>query len=174
MYLRMIEGRIVSSMNMADSVSGEEAFTCRLCGHCCRGRGGIVVAEQDLARLCEFLAMTPQEFEQAYGERRSGKLHVRPGEDGLCIFFKEDQGCAVHPAKPRICKAWPYFRGNLLDEESLTLAKDFCPGIPQEQCHADFVHEGLAYLAREGLIGTQSPDEPRALYVLDILTNRPI
>lgn len=147
----------------------ERAFDCRLCGHCCMGMGGIVVSGKDLKRLCAHLACRPENFESRYGQRRNGKLFVRSTEAGCCIFFKKNAGCGVHEAKPDICRAWPYFRGNLVDSESLELAKEFCPGIPQGQSHEAFVKEGLAYLLREKLVGGSCKDEAGALQVADLL-----
>lgn len=144
-------------------------FECRLCGHCCEGKGGIVVSVKDLERLCGYLDMDAEGFEREFGSRRNGKLFIRTAESGCCIFFRQGEGCAVHPAKPHICRAWPYFRGNLVDAESLELAKSFCPGIPAGQEHKDFVREGLAYLKRENLTGCSGPDEAHALQVADLL-----
>lgn len=148
------------------------AFDCRLCGHCCKGTGGIVVSDKDRDRLCVFLGLTGGEFESRHGQRRNGKLFIRSNGTGYCIFFRENAGCGVHAAKPDICRAWPYFRGNLVDSESLELAKDFCPGIPREQPHEEFVQEGLAYLAREELAGGSRKDEAGALQVADLLSGR--
>lgn len=153
----------------SDSHSDAESFDCLRCGHCCQGRGGIVVSDGDLKRLCEFMNMTAENFELAWGERRGGKLHIRAGQDATCVFFKQGVGCAVHEAKPDICRAWPYFRGNLVDAGSLELSKDFCPGIPSSLSHADFVRQGLAWLIGEKLAGAAGPDEANALQVADLL-----
>lgn len=145
------------------------AFDCKCCGHCCEGRGGIVVSPDDLARLCAHLAVSETEFTARWGEIRGEKLHVRTGPDGSCIFFRSGTGCTVHPAKPDICRAWPYFRGNLVDAESLAMAKDFCPGIPPKMPHAAFVREGLAYLSEKNLIKSAATYEAGALQVSDLL-----
>lgn len=160
---------------MTDTTAKERpdaAFDCRLCGHCCKGTGGIVVSGKDLLRLCAHLACTPEDFEARFGQRRNGKLFIGSNGTGYCIFFKEKAGCGVHEAKPDICRAWPYFRGNLVDSESLELAKDFCPGIPSDQSHRDFVSEGLAYMVREDLVGSRGKDEAGALQVKDLLDGR--
>ena len=147
-------------------------FTCRLCGRCCRGRGGIVVSGADLLRLCRHLAVSAAEFESAWGFRRGSKLFLRSEKKGDCVFFLKGKGCSVHTVKPAVCRAWPYFRGNLLDGGSLKLAKEYCPGIPRAQTHEDFVREGLAYLLRERLAGDAGADEACALQVNDLLMNR--
>ena len=139
------------------------AFDCRMCGHCCEGKGGIVVSSSDLQRLCDFLRMPADAVIAAYGEQAGDKLKIRCGEDGYCIFFRQGKGCIVHEGKPSICKAWPFFRGNIEDPESLALAKDFCPGINPDISHEDFAREGMAYLEKERLLASDTRTEANAL-----------
>ncbi|MDM8215153.1 YkgJ family cysteine cluster protein [Desulfovibrio piger] len=139
------------------------AFDCRMCGHCCEGKGGIVVSPSDLQRLCDFLRMPADAVIAAYCEHANDKLKIRCGEDGYCIFFRQGKGCIVHEGKPSICKAWPFFRGNIEDAESLALAKDFCPGINPDISHEDFAREGMAYLEQERLLASDTRTEANAL-----------
>ena len=139
------------------------AFDCRMCGHCCEGKGGIIVSTSDLQRLCDFLRMPADAVIAAYGEQAGDKLKIRCGEDGYCIFFRQGKGCIVHEGKPSICKAWPFFRGNIEDPESLALAKDFCPGINPDISHEDFAREGMAYLEKERLLASDTRTEANAL-----------
>ena len=139
------------------------AFDCRMCGHCCEGKGGIVVSPSDLQRLCDFLRMPADAVIAAYGEQAGDKLKIRCGEDGYCIFFRQGKGCIVHEGKPSIYKAWPFFRGNIEDPESLALAKDFCPGINPDISHEDFAREGMAYLEKERLLASDTRTEANAL-----------
>ncbi len=145
------------------------AFNCQCCGHCCEGRGGIVVSPADLVRLCTHLAVPPEQFEASWGERHGEKLHIKTNDSNVCIFFEQGIGCAVHEAKPSICQAWPYFRGNLVDAESFALAKEFCPGIPAKQSFQSFVAEGLAYITTNKLAATSDKQEARALCIADLL-----
>ena len=108
---------------------GSSAFACRMCGQCCEGRGGIVVSPTDEARLCRALRLDPPTFRERYTEQRNGKMHLRVGEDGRCLFFRETGGCSVHVHKPAVCRAWPFFKGNLIDPVSFSLAKEYFPGI---------------------------------------------
>ncbi|MBG0777622.1 MAG: YkgJ family cysteine cluster protein [Desulfovibrionaceae bacterium] len=121
-----------------------------MCGHCCLGEGGIVMSPLDRARLAAHLGLAPEDFLARYARRSDGKTYLRTGEDGYCVFFRE--GCSVHRAKPDICRAWPFFRGNLVDEASWEMAQDFCPGINPAAGHAEFVRQGLACLRAEGVL----------------------
>ncbi len=138
-----------------------------MCGHCCQGAGGIVVGPKDLERLCLHLKMTPEGFESVYGERRSGKLMIRIQDNAYCIFFDQSKGCAVHAAKPDICRAWPFFRGNLVDKDSLEMAKDFCPGICASVTHPEFAMQGLRYMHKHNLLASDKNVEARALCISD-------
>ena len=141
----------------------ESVFNCRMCGHCCEGRGGIIVSPKDLARISAFLHMTPEAFVERYGMRHNGKLKIRSGEDGFCVFFAAGRGCAVHEGKPDICRAWPFFRGNIEDPESLALAREYCPGINAAASHAVFAREGRRYLRENGLLASDPSCEANAL-----------
>ena len=137
------------------------AFECRMCGHCCQGEGGIIMTVKDQKRLAEHLGMAVNELVIQFTHERGGKLHLNSGDDKYCIFFKE--GCSVHPGRPDICRAWPFFRGNLVDETSWEMIQDYCPGVNPEAGHAEFVREGRAYLRKEDLLRYDPDTSPNAL-----------
>lgn len=139
-------------------------FTCRRCGHCCQGVGGIVLAERDIARLAEHLGLDRGTLLSRYTETVGELPRLRCGQDGSCVFYKD--GCTVHPGRPDVCRAWPFFRGNLIDPESLFMAREDCPGIDPEASHEEFARQGKAYLLRHGLARPRGEGVPRAL-VLD-------
>lgn len=137
------------------------AFTCRRCGHCCQGEGGIVLSQSDVARLANHLRLTPQAMLSRYAEHVGGKNRLVTGPDKACIFY--DQGCAIHPARPDVCRAWPFFRGNIIDAESHAMAAEDCPGINLEASHAEFARQGRTYLHSRGLARPRGQDVPEAL-----------
>ncbi len=144
-----------------------EVFDCRMCGYCCEGQGGIVVSPTDLDRICQHLELDSTTFTERYGCVQNGKLKVRTGDDGFCIFFEKGRGCGVHVAKPDICRAWPFFRGNMIDSESFFLAKEYCAGICRESTHAEFVVAGKKYLQDNALQASNAKTEAHALFSLD-------
>lgn len=146
-------------------------FECQQCGHCCEGRGGIVLSARDLQRLAMFLRLEPDEVLRDYAEAARGKHRLRTSDNGWCVFFLPGIGCTVHEGKPDICRAWPFFRGNLEDQSSLAMARDFCPGIDKEASHAEFVEAGLAYLRENGLGARDASTEANALVPPSALFN---
>lgn len=141
-----------------------EVFVCRRCGHCCQGQGGIVLDERDIARLCDYLGLDRATLLSRYAENVGEMPRLVSGPDGYCIFYRE--GCGVHPARPDVCRAWPFFRGNLIDPESLAMAREDCPGIDPGASHEEFARQGKAYLRRHGLARSRAGQGvPRALVV---------
>lgn len=138
-------------------------FTCSLCGECCQGKGGIVLRQSDQTRLAAFFNMPVGSFLKRYAEQRGAKYHITVGSDGYCTFFDSQELCTVHQARPDICRAWPFFRGNLVDPISLSMAKEYCPGIDKNVTFARFARSGAEALAREGLLCEVSEHSPTAL-----------
>ncbi|MBU1001178.1 MAG: YkgJ family cysteine cluster protein [Proteobacteria bacterium] len=148
-------------------MSEQVAFECRMCGQCCEGAGGIVMARKDRARLAEHLGLPEEEMLSQYAEQVAGKIRLVTGEDDFCIFFREGKGCSVHPARPDICRAWPFFRGNLVDEVSWEMVQTDCKGICHEAGHAAFRRQGVAYVLALD-VDESDPEAPTALRVADL------
>ncbi len=144
-------------------------FTCQMCGHCCQGEGGIVASASEQERLAAYLGLGLKEFQERYTQVQGAKRVLRTGEDGFCVFFQPQQACTVHPAKPDVCRAWPFFRGNLEDPVSWELAQDYCPGICPDSGHAEFARHGVAYLVEHNLVKSGQPDEANALCIRNML-----
>lgn len=141
-----------------------EIFDCRRCGDCCQGEGGIILDAADILRLAAFLGLPREAFLARCAETRDGRIRVRTAADGYCLFYDHELlGCTVHPARPDICRAWPFFRGNLADETSWRLAQDACPGIVPGAGHQAFARAGREYLRRNRLLRPEDGDAPRAL-----------
>ncbi len=140
------------------------AFDCQRCGHCCEGRGGIVLAPSDAARLAAHLGLAVEEFLARHTERKGRLPRLLAGPDEYCEFYDHAlPGCGVHPARPDICRAWPYFRGNLLDAESWAMMREDCPGMELPAAHAEFAAQGRAYMQEHGLFKRRGDDTPEAL-----------
>lgn len=137
---------------MPDSV-----FECQKCGHCCEGRGGIVLGRRDLKRLSLFMGMSESAFISAWTENVGAKLRLGLGDSGNCVFFDQQKGCGVHPAKPDVCRAWPFFRGNLQDPVSFAMAKEYCPGIKKNASFQEFSRIGREHLLNSGLANNSGP-----------------
>lgn len=163
--VRVVEDRCIKTVHEALFKEQTASFSCRRCGKCCEGKGGIVVGPRDLPRLCAYFGLPAAEVLERYTENIGGKPVLKCGDDGFCLFFKAGTGCRIHPARPAVCRAWPFFRGNLVDRVSFDMAKDDCPGIGREVSHAAFAHEGFRYLSEYKLRAHDIFHEGRALII---------
>lgn len=120
-----------------------------------------MLADRDVRRLASHLGLSPQALLERYCETRGDKQYLQAGADGYCVFFA--QGCAVQSAKPDICRAWPFFRGNIEDRLSWEMAQDSCPGIVRDTTHMLFAAQGRRFLREEGLLHADADKGPRAL-----------
>ncbi len=125
-------------------------FECKMCGLCCFGEGGISVNQQEILRIAEFLNISETEFRKNFLEKRGKNFYIKE-KDGVCVFFNKEKGCEIHPVKPDICKAWPFLKGNMVDEISFEMAKTYCPGINPKAGFKEFVEAGKKYLKENNL-----------------------
>ena len=161
----VVEDRCLQTVHAAMFDDRTQTFSCRRCGKCCEGRGGIIIGPRDLVRLCAHFRLPPEEVLERYAEYIGGKPTLRCGSDGFCMFFKAGEGCGIHPARPAVCRAWPFFRGNLVDAVSFEMAREDCPGISRTATHAEFAHEGFRYLEEYRLRAHDTASEGRAVIV---------
>lgn len=144
-----------------------QPFECQRCGQCCHGEGGIVLTGRDIDRLAEHLSAQGLNKSRFLAEKtvdKHGKRRLATTEGGWCVFYDaEIRGCGVHLARPDVCRAWPFFRGNMVDESSWRMIQDdYCPGVRGEAGFEAFVRFGREYLKEHGL-ANKDDDAPNAL-----------
>lgn len=112
-----------------------------MCGECCYGEGGIHLNGEEIRRISSFLEMTPHVFMAGYCEHRNGRIYIKTGEDGFCLFYDPEKRCLIHPVKPRPCLLWPFYPALLQDRENWEMAKEACPGINPRCSFEDFIRQ---------------------------------
>ncbi len=128
-------------------------FDCVRCGICCEGKNGIVVDDSiDLPRMLDYFNISLEELDNKYTLIHNNKRVIRTNDENYCLFFEDGKGCTIHVARPDICRAWAYFRGNILDNVSFEMAKSDCKGIIAKAPHSSFQKEGIDYLKKHKLI----------------------
>lgn len=142
-------------------------FRCLRKGLCCK-RYWIPVTHLDLARILEFVNMSLEELidlksVEVYGNYPqipqvlvNGRLYylsLRDREDGSCIFLDEEKGvCLIHPAKPIVCRFYPFTYKIAGDEIVVTVSEGAvgaCPGLVDDDGPIDAkIVEEVRKLAR--------------------------
>jgi len=86
----------------------EITYICERCLNCCRWPGFVNVGPREIGELARFLKISEHDFIQQY-------TRLRPNRDGLALVDKPNgecvflagRDCAVQPAKPDQCRAFP-------------------------------------------------------------------
>lgn len=104
-----------------------EAFTCQMCGDCCRGYGGTHITEEDIAAISDYIGQAPESFVEQYCQLSGNRPMLAQGENGHCLFW--DRLCTIHPVKPAMCRAWPFIKSVLIDIGNWHSMATCCPGM---------------------------------------------
>lgn len=87
-------------------------FDCLACGACCLHAGGVLLLDDDVARLAAHFGLTGDEVRLRYtsdGEhlRTKGRQQAgSAGDDPACVFL-DGKRCTVYEARPQVCRDYP-------------------------------------------------------------------
>ena len=129
-------------------------FTCSQCGNCCTGGPGYVwISKVEIARLAEFLRITPEETVERYCRKVDGRFTLRerrtPEGNYDCIFLREQETrhatgtelapgaavpirqktCSIYSVRPLQCRTWPFWPENLADKRNWDKSAKRCHGM---------------------------------------------
>ncbi|HZL36177.1 MAG TPA: YkgJ family cysteine cluster protein [Tepidisphaeraceae bacterium] len=128
-------------------------FTCTQCGNCCTGGPGFVwISETEVARLAEYLKLTPQETLERYCRKVAGRISLKerrtPQGNYDCVFLTEQstpaengkpankkRGCSIYPVRPLQCRTWPFWPEILRSPEAWEFAGRRCHGMSAGDRH---------------------------------------
>ena len=150
-------------------------FTCSQCGNCCTGGPGFVwISKVEIARLAEFLRLTPREVVEKYCRKVNGQYSLIEFRNARgeydCVFLKEERierpagsgagagtgkgtdekvvhtrrGCTIYPVRPLQCRTWPFWDGNLASRQAWDRAAGRCHGM--NHGHRHFTREQIESL----------------------------
>lgn len=103
-------------------------FECQKdCVICCTRPGVIYFSEEDIVVAGKFLRLAPDQFKLKYLVRAGDTWYIDV-DDRPCPFLKL-KGCSIHTAKPQQCRAYPFWRENLLSKKHWKVVGEVCPGV---------------------------------------------
>ena len=104
-------------------------FECTRCGACCTGAPGYVwVDEEAIARLAAFRGVPIDPFSRSFVRRVGDRYSLIEKPGGDCVFWDQQAGCTVYPARPVQCRTWPFWPENLESEADWDQVRTGCPG----------------------------------------------
>lgn len=100
------------------------------CFKCCMKPGIVYMDNEDVENASAFLEVSPLSFKRKYKlETETPGIWELEVEEGKACPFLNMQGCSIHPAKPKQCKTYPFWREHLTSGNMWKLVAGFCPGI---------------------------------------------
>ena len=116
--VKNIRNMSMSEIEKADTLGLDDTFqfTCKACGKCCRNRKDIVLTPYDVFRLARHLGRTPEEIINRYCSVYEGSnshfpvVWLKPVPPDTRCPFLINKKCAVHAAKPVLCRTYPLAR----------------------------------------------------------------
>ncbi|MEK7866090.1 MAG: YkgJ family cysteine cluster protein [Planctomycetota bacterium] len=87
-------------------------YDCLACGACCLHAGGVLLLDQDVARLAAHLGLSEDQVRIRYthdGEH----LRTKGRDDPACVFLDWQRQlaggtrCTVYEARPQVCRDYP-------------------------------------------------------------------
>lgn len=130
-------------------------FECTQCGNCCTGGPGYVwISDEEIDRLAAHLHVSRHETIKLYCRKIDGRSSLKEHRNSRgqydCVFLREipaeDKGdgavahsrrvCIAYEVRPLQCRTWPFWDGNLANEENWKRAGVRCPGIDRGKLHA--------------------------------------
>lgn len=129
-------------------------FACTRCGNCCTGHGTVRVDEDEERNIAAHLGMATHDFRARYLHRiPDGSRTLIEKENTDCVFFERGAGCTVYPVRPRQCRTWPFWRGNVATRKHWSSAAEGCPGMNQGPLHeADAIEKTAAEDGTSGIV----------------------
>jgi Fe-S-cluster containining protein len=87
-----------------------EVMACRRCGVCCT-RHQAFVEPDEIARIVDYLGISPADWDRLYGDPRwrYSEWRLIRHIGGGCAFLRYENGlaaCEIHAVKPACCAAW--------------------------------------------------------------------
>lgn len=109
-------------------------FKCTECGKCCTGKPGYVwISEEEIKQMAEHLNISIDLFKRKYTRlvHNQYSLIEKKRQDYDCVFL-EGKRCTIYQARPKQCRAFPWWVENLESKEAWEEAAKDCEGINPE------------------------------------------
>jgi uncharacterized protein len=108
-------------------------FKCTECGQCCTGSPGYVWVEaQEMQKMADFLKLSLEAFMQRYVRKIGTRYSLIEHPENYDCVFLQGRKCQVYAARPKQCRAFPWWEENLKTPESWKETAKRCEGIDHE------------------------------------------
>lgn len=105
-------------------------FKCTGCGACCTGGpGNVWVDEEDIAKMSKLLNMSRDDFVKDFTHEVGGRLSLIEHPINFDCIFLKNRKCLIYEARPKQCRAFPWWPENLHSLKDWNREAQRCEGI---------------------------------------------
>lgn len=107
-------------------------FECTQCGACCCGDENhfIAVSSFDLENICKHIEISMAWLRRRYvSSLEQNRYTIRIGDNGRCVFLRNDNSCRIYPVRPVQCRTYPWWPEILHSKSSWNAEAVRCEGI---------------------------------------------
>lgn len=111
-------------------------FSCTGCGRCCTVPGDVWVTQAEIEAMAENLEMPVRRFVHLFVRRLNGRWSLAERNGTECVFWRAEGGCQVYETRPRQCRTFPFWQGNLASSGAWSAVALDCEGVGQGRLYA--------------------------------------
>ncbi len=110
-------------------------FECSACGNCCCGpdEGYVWATKKEIELIADHLQLSVEQVRKRYTRKiglRTSLLEKPRNKDCVFLDFVNGQKrCGIYSVRPRQCRNWPFWPGNLKSPNDWNITTAKCPGI---------------------------------------------
>ena len=101
-----------------------ERFECKKCGQCCIGDGIVILKDEDISKISDYLKIDRETFLREYATLAGNEYWLKDNENKACVFLRGNE-CSIHSVKPTQCRDYP-------NKWRSTRLINFCEGFKVE------------------------------------------
>jgi len=108
-------------------------FRCSQCGQCCTGTPGYTwVSMEEIAIIANHLAMSQELFSKTYLRRVYQRYALLERPQNYDCIFLDNNKCSIYAVRPKQCRTYPWWPGNIESPEAWRITQQHCEGINEE------------------------------------------
>ena len=109
-------------------------FKCTGCGKCCTGSGFVWLEKEDVKNITKHLELPEDEFYKKYTRQLGFDISlIEDPATADCVFLEDKKFCKIYASRPKQCRTFPWWKGNLENPQAWKDVKARCEGIDHKE-----------------------------------------
>lgn len=108
-------------------------FSCTGCGQCCTGFPGVVwISDDEISALAKHFDESVSVIQERYCRKVNGRWSLKEDPKNFDCVFLKGKKCEIYELRPKQCRTFPWWPGNLASEKEWKEGTRHCEGVNEE------------------------------------------